>query len=196
MTPQGDRRTVPRVVIARSLATLAATILLAPAFTYVVLETLKAETFAPGQTLAGLADGMPVDLVMMAGGLGFGLLAGAAGGLVALARPRSPLALVLDLLSGLGVSLPVYWMGFAILMLVASNTGILIPLANTAANLLQARLDPTGRRADAIDATAGRRPPGAGRRRPSPPRGRRWRTRPGRRSASRTCRRTAPSPTA
>jgi peptide/nickel transport system permease protein len=145
----------PAVLVARKLAALAATILLAPAFSFIVFETLSAETFAPGTTLAGLADwygalllhgdlgeyedfdmpltqvlyeGLPADLVMLAGGLAFGLGAGSAAGLVAVARPRSRVARVLDLLAGVGVSMPVYWMGFALLMLIASNTGSIVRL--------------------------------------------------------------------
>jgi peptide/nickel transport system permease protein len=143
------------VFLARKLATLASTIVLAPAFTYVVMETLRAETFAPGETLSGLADwmaafllhgdlgfdeqydlpmtqmlwdGLPVDLVMLVGGLAFGLGAGALGGVVTIARPRSPLARCFDLLAGLGVSMPVYWMGLAVLLLFASNTGMIVRL--------------------------------------------------------------------
>jgi peptide/nickel transport system permease protein len=65
---------------------------------------------------------------MMAGGLAFGLGAGALGGLVAVARPRSPIARVFDLLAGLGVSMPIYWMGFAVLMLFASGSGMVAQL--------------------------------------------------------------------
>jgi peptide/nickel transport system permease protein len=139
----------------RRLGILAVTIVLAPAFTYVVFTTLRADSFTPGETLSGLwdwmsaflfhgdlgydedfdlpltqvlLDGLPVDLVMMAGGLAFGLGVGAFGGLVAVARPRSRLTRTFDLLAGLGVSMPVYWMGFAVLMLFASNTGMLVQL--------------------------------------------------------------------
>jgi peptide/nickel transport system permease protein len=47
---------------------------------------------------------------------------------VAVARPRSRLTRTFDLLAGLGVSMPVYWMGFAVLMLFAGNTGMLVQL--------------------------------------------------------------------
>ncbi len=139
--------------LVRRLAVLVATIVLAPAVTYVVFTTLRADSFTPGATLSGLGDwmtaflfhgdlgydedfdmpltqvlfdGLPVDLVMMAGGLAFGLGVGALGGLVALARPRSRLARSFDLLAGLGVSMPIYWMGFAVLMLFASNSGMVL----------------------------------------------------------------------
>lgn len=65
---------------------------------------------------------------MMFGGLALGLGVGALGGLVAVARPRSRVARGFDLLAGLGVSMPVYWMGFAVLMLFASNTGTVVQL--------------------------------------------------------------------
>jgi peptide/nickel transport system permease protein len=159
------------VLFVRKLAVLAMTVVLAPAFTYVVFATLRADTFAPGETLSGLADwmqaflfhgdlgydeqydipmtqmlrdGLPVDLVMLAGGLTFGLGAGALGGLVTVARPRSPLARSFDLLAGLGVSMPVYWMGFAILMLFASNTGLIVelPFVSGAAEYKELPADP------------------------------------------------------
>jgi peptide/nickel transport system permease protein len=143
------------LLVVRRLAVFAATIVIAPMVTYVVFETLRADTFDPGATLAGLwdwltaallhgdlgthedfdmpltqvlAEGMPVDFVLLAGGLAFGLGAGAAGGLVAVARPRSRIARCFDLLAGLGVSMPIYWMGFAVLMLFASNTGMVVRL--------------------------------------------------------------------
>jgi peptide/nickel transport system permease protein len=146
---------VRAVLLVRRLGILAATIILAPALTYVVFTTLQADAFTPGATLAGLWDwltafvlhgdlghhedfdlpmtqvlleGLPVDLVMMAGGLGFGLGVGGLGGLVAVARPRSRITRTFDLLAGLGVSMPVYWMGFAVLLLFASNTGMLVQL--------------------------------------------------------------------
>jgi ABC-type dipeptide/oligopeptide/nickel transport system permease component len=142
-------------MLVRRLVGLAATIVIAPSLAYVVLATLRAETFAPGETLEGLVDwleafllhgdlgfdryydlpvtailraGLPVDLTMLVGGLAFGLLAGVAGGLFAAARPGSWPARGLAVLAGLGVSLPVYWMGFVVLMLFASNSGMIVQL--------------------------------------------------------------------
>lgn len=194
------------MLVLNKLVTLSATIVLAPSLSFVVFDMLTSDTFAPGQTLSGLIEwqkelllhgslgydlyydskltlvlfnGLPVDLTMMCGGLAFGLVGGVAGGLAAVARPRSLARRGMDLLAGLGVSMPVYWMGFAVLMLFASNTGmivqlpfvsgaaeyremirafangdvtliqalivqgcVIIALANTATDLLQARLDP------------------------------------------------------
>jgi ABC-type dipeptide/oligopeptide/nickel transport system permease component len=141
------------VILVRTLVGLATTIAVAPALAYVAFATLSAETFAPGETLAGLVDwqegfllhgdlgfddyydkpvtaiiraGLPVDLTMLACGLGFGLLSGIAGGLFAAARPGSWGARGMAVLAGVAVSLPVYWLGFVVLMLFAANTGMIV----------------------------------------------------------------------
>jgi ABC-type dipeptide/oligopeptide/nickel transport system permease component len=143
------------VFVIRRLAALAATIVIAPAVSYVVFDTLSKDHIAPGETLDGLVEwetaflfhydlgyssyyqrditwvieqGFPADITMLIGGLAFGLLSGVAGGLVAVARPRSALTRGMDVLAGLGVSMPVYWMGFAVLMLVAADTGLIVQL--------------------------------------------------------------------
>ena len=50
----------------------------------------------------------------------------------------------MDVLAGLGVSLPVYWMGFAVLMLFASNTGmvVMLPFVSGAAQYKTLPSDP------------------------------------------------------
>jgi peptide/nickel transport system permease protein len=143
------------VILVRKLAALATTIVVAPSLAYVAFATLRADTFAPGETLAGLVDwwealllhgdlgfdgyydkpvaavmreGLPIDMTMLLGGLAGGLLLGAGGGLFAAVRPRSWAARGMDVLAGLGVSMPVYWMGFAVLMLFASNSGMVVNL--------------------------------------------------------------------
>jgi peptide/nickel transport system permease protein len=75
-----------------------------------------------------IRQGMAADLVMLLGGLGFALAAGLGAGLLVLARPGTASRRGLDLATGVALSLPVYWMGFVILMLVASNTGLLVQL--------------------------------------------------------------------
>jgi ABC-type dipeptide/oligopeptide/nickel transport system permease component len=143
------------VFIVRRLAALAATIVIAPAVSFVVFDMLSKDYFAPGETIEDLIrwesgflfhfdlgysryyngditwvveQGFAVDMVMLFGGLAFGLLTGIGGGLLAVARPRSATRRGMDLLAGLGVSMPVYWMGFAVLMLFASNTGLIVML--------------------------------------------------------------------
>ena len=143
------------VFVIRRLAALAATIIIAPAVSYVVFDTLSKDHIAPGETIEGLVEwetaflfhydlgysdyydrditwvlerGFPADITMLLGGMAFGLASGVAGGLLAVARPRSPLTRIMDVLAGLGVSMPVYWMGFAVLMLVAADTGLFVQL--------------------------------------------------------------------
>ena len=141
--------------IVSRLAALAATIVIAPAVSFVVFDMLSKEYFDPGETFSALwewerafllhfdigyntyydasvtwvlVQGIPADVTMLLGGLTFGLVAGVTGGLYAVAHPRTALRRVLDFFAGLGVSMPVYWMGFAILMLFASNTGMIAML--------------------------------------------------------------------
>ncbi len=159
------------MIVVSKLGTLVATIILAPSLSYVVFETLRADSFAPAETFTGLVDwleafllhgdlgydssfnepvtavlwsGLPVDMTMLAGGLGFGLAAGIGGGLLAVARPRSWSTRVTELLAGLGVSMPVYWMGFAVLMLFAHNSGMIVqlPFVSGAADYEELPSDP------------------------------------------------------
>jgi ABC-type dipeptide/oligopeptide/nickel transport system permease component len=143
------------VFVVRRLLALAATIVIAPAVSFVVFDMLSQDHFAPGETIDGLIawergfllhfdlgfsryyngditwvieQGFAVDMVMLFGALAFGVVTGVGGGLLAVARPHSPLKAVMDVLAGLGVSMPVYWMGFAVLMLFASNTGLIVML--------------------------------------------------------------------
>jgi peptide/nickel transport system permease protein len=143
------------VFVIRRLLALAATIVIAPAVSFVVFDMLSKDYFAPGETIEGLVEwetaflfhydlghsdyydgditwvlekGFPADITMLLGGLAFGLVSGVAGGLLAVSRPRSLLTRGMDLLAGLGVSLPVYWLGFAVLMLVAEDTGMFVQL--------------------------------------------------------------------
>jgi peptide/nickel transport system permease protein len=137
------------------LAALVATIVIAPAVSFVVFDMLSKDYFAPVETIEGLVEwetaflfhydlgyssyyqgditwvlekGFPADITMLLGGMAFGLLSGVTGGLFAVARPRSLVTRGMDLLAGLGVSMPVYWMGFAVLMLVAEDTGLFVQL--------------------------------------------------------------------
>jgi peptide/nickel transport system permease protein len=157
--------------VVRRLVALVATVVLAPCLTYVVFDMLAKPYFAPGETLDGLllwlenwllhgslgyssyyrGDitwvirlGLPADLTMLFGGLIIGLVAGVGAGLLAVAHPRSPLQRVFDFLAGLGVSMPVYWMGFVILVLFAHNSGMIamIPFVSGQADYEELPSDP------------------------------------------------------
>ena len=138
--------------LVRRLVALAVTVVLAPCFSFIVFDTLGRDHLAPGETLrelgawlerlllhADLGDsdyfrepitdvfrlGFPADVTMLAGGLLLGAVGGVCAGLFAVANPRSWAQRCLDLLAGLGVSMPVYWMGFVVLILFAHNSGLI-----------------------------------------------------------------------
>ena len=54
---------MPPVLLLRRLGILAATVVLAPAFTYVVFTTLRADEFTSGGTMSGLWDWLTAFLL-------------------------------------------------------------------------------------------------------------------------------------
>jgi len=128
-------------------------VVLAPCVSFIVFDTLARDHFAPGETLRALRVwlerlllhgdlgdsgwyrtditevfklGLPADLTMLVGGLALGLAGGVGTGLLAVAYPRTALQRGLDVLSALGVSMPIYWMGFVVLILFAHNSGLIL----------------------------------------------------------------------
>jgi peptide/nickel transport system permease protein len=67
--------------------------------------------------------GVAVDLALLGGGLVAGTLLGIAGGRACAARPRSPLARLLDALSSLALCTPVYVFGLGLLLLFEATFG-------------------------------------------------------------------------
>lgn len=129
---------------ARRLAMAGAVILLTPAFTYVVLELLEPGA-TPGGLATGLADymsatflhfdfgvtgpptrpesiksivvqGMPVDVALILGGLVLGAAGGLVAGTLSAARRGSGVDRAFSLGSAAALSVPVYWLGFALLI--------------------------------------------------------------------------------
>src|SRR5436190_15404904 len=64
-----------------------------------------------------LAEGLPADLWLLAGGMVFGLICGMAGGAVAAARRGTPTARVLEVAAMVFLCTPVYVVGLALLLL-------------------------------------------------------------------------------
>ena len=139
--------------VVRRLAALVVTVVLAPCLSFIVFDTLAQDHFAPRETLrdlrawleqlllhGNLGDsgwyrtditdvfrlGFPADMAMLCGGLALGLAGGVLAGLLAVAHPRSVLQRCLDVLAALGVSMPIYWMGFVVLILFAHNSGLIL----------------------------------------------------------------------
>ena len=139
--------------VVRRLVALVVTVVLAPCLSFIVFDTLAKDHFAPGETLRDLRAwleqlllhgnlgesswsrvdmtevirwGLPADLTMLFGGLALGLAGGVAAGLLAVAHPRSALQRCMDVVAALGVSMPIYWMGFVVLILFAHNSGLIV----------------------------------------------------------------------
>jgi ABC-type dipeptide/oligopeptide/nickel transport system permease component len=137
--------------LGRRLAALAATVVLAPAFAFLVMNGLRDRAAGEPGLLAELwdwmqaaylhldlgmsrqpgdlavkellLDGLPVDAELLGLGLLAGLLLGLVGGIYAGARPRSAGDRGLSAATALVLSCPPYWPGFMILVLFASGTG-------------------------------------------------------------------------
>jgi ABC-type dipeptide/oligopeptide/nickel transport system permease component len=157
--------------VVRRFAALIVTVVLAPCVSFVVFDTLQQDHVAPLETLrelrawlerlllhGDLGDsgwyrtdmtevirlGLPADLTMLIGGLVLGLAGGVVFGLIAVAHPRSLLQRCLDLVAGLGVSMPIYWMGFVVLILFAHNSGLIlmVPFVSGQADFEELPSDP------------------------------------------------------
>jgi len=63
-----------------------------------------------------LREGLPADLLLLGGGLAFGLLLGVAAGAVVAARPRAPVSRLIETVSMVFLCAPVYVVGLSILL--------------------------------------------------------------------------------
>jgi peptide/nickel transport system permease protein len=128
---------------------VAAVIVLAPSLSFVVLGTLRdaiplstqlralpeylSDTFIHGDLgysaeyakplVDVVRDGLPVDLELLAGGVVLGVGAGLATAMASAARRGRPVDRALAVGSAAALSVPVYWFGFAVLVLFAPNVG-------------------------------------------------------------------------
>jgi peptide/nickel transport system permease protein len=139
--------------LARRLATLVATVVLAPTVAITVFFGLSgrldqsAPAFAWDYALTtfwhfdlGRSDiyqepvstvlwwSMRADLAMVVGGLATGIALGLAGGLLCATRPGSVAARTARGFTAFVLSSPPYWMGFMVLILFAPGTGYLLQL--------------------------------------------------------------------
>ncbi len=70
-----------------------------------------------------LKDGIAVDVALLAGGFALGIGGGMLAGAAIARRPRSPLASALNVIGAIGLALPVYLLGLAIVVLFGSAGG-------------------------------------------------------------------------
>lgn len=78
-----------------------------------------------GQPVATvIRQGLPADLSLLVGGIGFGLLAGVAGGAYCAARPRTAKARALETVAVLFMCAPVYVVALALLLLFGAGIAI------------------------------------------------------------------------
>ena len=80
------------------------------------------------QRSAVLFDALPVDLALLAGGLVLGVGVGLATGLASATRRGRALDHALTLGSATGLSIPIYWFGFAVLALFAPQSGYVLQI--------------------------------------------------------------------
>jgi peptide/nickel transport system permease protein len=71
---------------------------------------------------------LPVDLALLAGGLVLGVGAGLATGMASAKRRGRALDHALNIGSATGLSIPIYWFGFAVLALFAPQSGYLLQI--------------------------------------------------------------------
>jgi peptide/nickel transport system permease protein len=146
-------RTSLPVVLAKRLAALVATVVLAPTIAYTLFHGLSGDlaesppvaawhylvtTFwhfdlgdssAYRQPVAEvLRWSFPVDVAMVVGGIAAGIAIGLAGGLVLAARPGSRVAAALNTATAFLLACPPYWLGFMVLILFAPGTGYVVEL--------------------------------------------------------------------
>jgi peptide/nickel transport system permease protein len=133
---------------------MAAVIVVAPTLSYVVLGTLRdgvplwtlvshvprylSDTFLHlrlgydgayhKQRSAVMLEQLPVDLTVLFGGLALGVGAGLATGLASAKRRGKPLDHALTLGSAVGLSIPIYWFGIAVLWLFAPQSGEIVQI--------------------------------------------------------------------
>ena len=80
------------------------------------------------QRSAVLFDALPVDLALLAGGLVLGVGVGLTTGLASAKRRGRALDHALTLGSATGLSIPIYWFGFAVLALFAPQSGYVLQI--------------------------------------------------------------------
>jgi peptide/nickel transport system permease protein len=84
--------------------------------------------YEPGPVSHLLRDRVPVDLQLLLGAMLLGAALGLIGGRICAVRPASKTAHVLRVLTAFQLSCPPYWQGFAVLILVADKSGMLVQL--------------------------------------------------------------------
>jgi peptide/nickel transport system permease protein len=150
-----------------------AVVILTPAFTFVVFEALEPGS-TPGGLAGGLVDymsatflhfdfgvtgpptrpepiksivvtGMPVDVALIVGGLAFGAAGGLALGMLSGGRRRSRVDRALGLGSAAALSVPVYWLGLALLFGFAPRLGLFpVAFVSPVAGYVAPTRDPIG----------------------------------------------------
>jgi ABC-type dipeptide/oligopeptide/nickel transport system permease component len=75
-----------------------------------------------------MLDGLPIDLALLARGLVLGVVVGLATGLASAKRRGQALDHALNIGSAAGLSVPIYWFGFAVLALFAPQSGYLLQI--------------------------------------------------------------------
>ena len=75
-----------------------------------------------------IAEGLPVDIALLAGALATGVLLGVTAGVIAASRPGSLAARAVEILAALGLVAPVYWVGLTAALLFAPGLGAPLPL--------------------------------------------------------------------
>src|SRR3954447_16355338 len=84
--------------------------------------------YEPGPVSGLLRRRVPVDLQLLLGAMLIGAGLGLIGGRICAVRPASKTAHVLRVLTGFQLSCPPYWQGFAVLILFADKSGMLVQL--------------------------------------------------------------------
>jgi peptide/nickel transport system permease protein len=90
-------------------------------------------------------SGLPVDLALLGGGLLLGVAAGMATGTLAGARRRGRADRVLALGSAAGLSVPIFWLGFVVIVFVSPESGkFQVPFVSGAGQYVGPFHDPVG----------------------------------------------------